>query len=126
MSERRLFDKRDLILIALLLVVAVCFFIPKFFSSEALTADIICGGEKVKTIELDKVEEPYTVELNGGKVVIGVEKNCIYFIESDCKDGLCVNCGRLTGSGQTAVCIPQGVAVAVRKGDKNAPDVIAY
>lgn len=99
----------------------------RHFSSAELEAQIVVSGETVYTIDLSSVSEPYDITLNGGSVVVTVETDCIYFKSSDCPDKLCVNCGKLTKPGDSAVCVPEKVAVSVF-GEKpsGSPDIISY
>lgn len=115
--------KGDIIILLALLFVAVLFF--TLSGSGNATAVITCDGEVLHTVELSKVSSPYTINLQNG-IEIGVEKNAVYFINSDCSGKDCVNCGRLTSPGDTAVCIPNKTIIKLTGEKKNAPDTIVY
>ena len=43
-----------------------------------------------------------------------------------CPDKVCERAGRLSHPGDTAACVPAGVAVTVTGGDETGPDAVAY
>ncbi|MBE6836091.1 MAG: NusG domain II-containing protein [Ruminococcaceae bacterium] len=121
--KRKLFSKVDLIIISVLLAVSLAFLLPRFFKKENLKAEIFQKGEKLYTIELSQVTESYELKLDGA--VILVEKNAVSFKKADCPDKLCVKCGVLSHSGDTAVCVPTATVITV-SGGSNEIDVISY
>ena len=127
MSDRKLINRLDAVLIFVILLVSAAFLCVRHFSSGKLEAQIVSSGETVYNIELSSVVEPYEITLNGGNVIIAVETDCIYFKSSDCPDKLCVNSGKLTEPGDAAVCVPEKIAISV-SGEKisDSPDIISY
>lgn len=127
MSDRKLINRLDAVLILIILLISAAALCFRHFSSGKLEARIVVSGETVYTIDLSSVDAPYDIELNGGNVIITVEPDCIYFKSSDCPDKLCVNCGKLTKSGDSAACVPEKVAVSL-SGEKpsGSPDIISY
>lgn len=117
-DRKRRISPGDIIITAVLLAAALLLMlIPR---GKACTAEIICSGETVYTIELSSVKEPYKLDLENGVTVL-VERSAISFFCSDCENGLCVNTGRLTRAGDTAVCIPNETIIKVRgEGSFNA------
>lgn len=127
MSERKLFKKSDAVIIIILLVCSFSFIIYSKENKKGVTAQIICSGETVKTIELDSVTEGYDIPLCDGRVTVRAEKGAVYFKQSDCKDKLCVKSGRLENPGDTAACLPEKVVITLsgaKKGEN--PDIISY
>ncbi len=127
MSERKLLKKSDAVIIIILLVCSVSFIIYSKENKKSVTAQIICSGETVETIDLDSVSESYDIPLRDGRVVVRVEKDAIYFKQSDCRDKLCVKSGKLENPGDTAACLPEKVVITL-SGDKKSesPDIISY
>lgn len=115
---RRRIRPGDIIITAAVLAAALLLMlIPR---GKACTAEIICSGKTVYTVELSSVKEPYKLDLENGVTVL-VEHCAISFLSSDCKNGLCVHTGRLTRAGDTAVCIPNETIIKVRgEGSFNA------
>lgn len=124
--------KADLLLIAVLvLAAAAAFLVPQLLhrGDGTLTAELIENGKVVKVIDLNAVEEPYTIPLQSGShpaAVIAVEPGCIYYLHADCPDQVCVRTGKLTRPGQTAACVPGGTAIRLSGSADDAPDVVAY
>ncbi len=120
----RFIKKADVIIIAVLLLIAAVLLLTKFLNTDnKLTARVIRNGEVVETIDLSRVEKGYTIDLGNTKIM--VEKNCISFADADCPDKLCVKCGRLTHAGDTAVCVPTRTVITV-SGSEKTVDIISY
>ena len=127
MSERKLLKKSDAVIIIILLVCSFSFIIYSKESKKSVTAQIICAGKTVETIELDSVAESYDIPLCDGRVVVRAEKGVIYFKQSDCKDKLCVKSGKLENPGDTAACLPEKVVITLSGSKKGeSPDIISY
>ncbi len=127
MNDRKLLKKSDAVIIVILLIFSLSFIIYSKAAKKGVTAQIICSGETVKTIDLDSVYENYDISLCDGRVVVCVEKGVIYFKQSDCKDRLCVKSGRLENPGDTAACLPEKVVITLSGGEKaDGPDIISY
>lgn len=124
MKNIPLFNRRDLILIASLLLIAGGFALFSSFSADGQTATVTCDGETVTVIDLTAAEDE-TFSVNG--TVIEVKNGEIGFIESDCPDKTCVRTGSLKNNGDAAACIPNKVAITVKGGkSENDVDIIAY
>lgn len=109
-DPRRFFRPADgVILLAVLLTAFILFMFPR---GQAQTAEIYRSGEKILTVDLASVKEPYTLDA-GGSVTLLIEKNAVSFRTSDCRNQLCVHTGRLTKAGDTAACIPNGILIKV-------------
>ena len=119
----KLIGKADVFIIIFLLILCAVLFIPKLFSEGTLTAVIYQHGEAVETVDLSQVEEGYEIKLDGS--VILVEHNSISFKSADCPDKLCVKCGKLIHSGDTAVCVPTKTVITVTGSDSGV-DAISY
>jgi len=69
---------------------------------------VVTCGDDVMYYPLSADAE-FTV--NGVTVVIG--SGCVYVSDSDCRDKICVNTGKISRVGQSLVCLPAQVSVAV-------------
>ncbi len=117
----------DLILIAVLLLGGAGFWFYTGHSTKSATAVIYIGGEIYQKIELEKLEKPYELELPcEPKATLLIENGTVCFYEADCSDKVCVNTGKLSKRGDTAVCLPAGVVVTVENGEESQVDVIVY
>lgn len=120
MRSKRTFKTKDVILLAALLIVAIIsFFIIHSKPNENLEAVIVKDNQTYKIINLNEVEQPYQINIDGSiPVIISVEKNSIYFKNSECPDKICVNTGRLSKAGDIAVCLPAKVSIELRGNQK--------
>ena len=126
----RILKKGDLILILCIAIIAGLIFIVNNFASaidsSQLTAEIVRDGKLVRSINLNEVKSPEYIYFDEGiRQVILVEKGRIRFLESDCRDKICVNGGWLTKTGDKAVCIPTKTSVKI-VGDRKQIDGISF
>lgn len=108
------FTRRDAILFLCALAAAgICFlwFMP---SRTAGTAVVEQNGTELYRIDLNAVAEPYEITINGEyPAVLLVEHNAISFKQADCPDKLCVRTGKISRTGQAAVCLPAKITVRI-------------
>lgn len=116
--KTKLFKKGDLAVILVILIVSAVFWIYQSQNTDRLEAVITVNGETVETIDLSAIKEKRIIELDTDpKVVIAAENGKIYFESADCDDKLCINCGKLSRKGDTAVCLPAKTVVTVSGSD---------
>lgn len=117
----------DLILIAVLLLGGAGFWFYTKQSTKSATAVVYIGGEVYRKIELEKVDKVYELDLPcEPKATLLVENGSVCFEHAECSDKVCVNTGKLTKRGDTAVCLPAGVVVTVENGEESEIDVLVY
>lgn len=116
--KTKLFKKGDIAVILVILVAAALFWFFRTQQTDRLEAVITVNGETVETIDLSAVKEKRIIELDTDpKVVIAAENGAIYFESAECDDKLCINCGKLSRKGDTAVCLPAKTIVTVSGSD---------
>lgn len=124
---KKLIRPLDIILIAMLLLGAAGFGIYTKNTTKSATAVIYVDGEIYQSIELDKVEKSYELDLPcSPKAKLLVEKGCISFIKADCSDKLCVSTGKLRHRGDTAACLPAKAVVTIENGGEKEIDALVY
>lgn len=124
---KKLIRPLDIILIAVLLLGAAGFGIYTKNTTKSATAVIYVDGEIYQSIELDKVEKSYELDLPcSPEATLLVEKNCISFIKADCSDKLCVSTGKLRHRGDTAACLPAKAVVTIENGGEKEIDALVY
>ncbi len=122
--KTKLFRKGDIAVILIILVVAAAFWLYQSRQTDKLEAVISVNGETVEVIDLSAADGKRTFELDTSpRVVIAVENGAVYFEKADCDDKLCINCGKLSKKGDTAVCLPAKTVVTVSGTDV---DVMTY
>ena len=117
----KLIRKGDIaVILAVVLVAAVLWFFQTR-ETDKPEAIITVNGETVETIDLSSVKEKITFEFDTEpKVIIAAENGAIYFESAGCDDKLCVNCGKLSRKGDTAVCLPAKTVVTISGSDIDA------
>ena len=116
--ERKLFRKRDIIILfALLTASAFFFFVTSKDTGES--AEIWIDGELYRNFPLNA---PFELTLDNGVTVKG-DGESAWFEHSDCRDKVCINTGRLSLSGQWAACLPNGTVLKITKGNGDVDTV---
>lgn len=118
MNKRNFFNKRDLVVIIVIFVLAFCLFhaYSLFNKGEAEYVQILYDGQVIKELSLFKDTE-YIPDINK-KIIIEIKDKKVHFKHSDCPDKICVNTGWLSKTGQTAVCLPNKLSVVVKTDEK--------
>ncbi len=113
MEKRKFFNKKDIVIIALIILsgTALMCFMPKEEGSRAL---VIYNGREIDSLPLDR-DCIYRPEVNEN-IEIEVKDGRVRFLSSDCPDKICVNTGWLGKAGQSAVCLPNRLSVTVSGG----------
>ena len=119
---RKIVRPADLIVVAAALAVAAVLW-AVLAHLTGTTAQIVCDGEVVTTVDLSAVREAYDVTLDNG-VTVRVEPGAIYFADSDCANRLCVHTGKLTKAGQSAACLPNKTLIRITGKNRRAPDAL--
>ncbi|MBQ6067742.1 MAG: NusG domain II-containing protein [Clostridia bacterium] len=112
----------DLIVVAAVLAVAAVLW-AVLAHLTGTTAQIVCDGEVIATIDLSAVKEAYDVTLDNG-VTVRVEPGAICFAASDCANLLCIHAGKLTRAGQSAACLPNKTLIRITGRDRRGPDAL--
>jgi hypothetical protein len=126
----RLLKKGDLILIAGVAIIAGLMFVWNTYSpvlgSGHLIAEVRQDGRLLQKIDLNEVSDPEYIYIDSEvQQVILAEKGRIRFMESDCRDKICVKAGWLTKTGAKAVCMPAKTIIKIN-GESKQTDSIAF
>ncbi len=106
---------------ALLLLLISHFLRPTVTSG---TAEITVNGTLYGEYALDE-ERSFTIESpDGGYNRVEIQNGEVYVSEADCPDRLCVRQGVIRRRGDTVVCLPHGLVITVRDGEKGDVDLI--
>ncbi len=87
-------------------------------AQSGTTAVITQNGQVLYRIDLTAAASPYTILLtgeNGEENVILIEPNAVSMQSANCPDGLCVQRGRITGSGLPIVCLPNHIMIQIEE-----------
>lgn len=126
MKERKLFQKNDIFLITVLIILAAISYVV-FAVNNHGKGDVYCQityeGKLALTVDLSK-DGIFSLEQNQN-VIFEVKNGAIAFIESNCPDKVCIHSGFLNNPGQMAACLPNRVSIRVASEEADI-DMIAY
>lgn len=124
MKRERLFSKRDLALLAGILVLAAAGFLVLGLSGrrEGASVRILLDGQLCGTYDLHRDRE-LVVACSGGFNRVVIEDGQVYVAEADCPDGWCVRHAKVSRAGEVIVCLPHRLVVEI---GGSAPPVDAY
>lgn len=114
--------KRDLILIAAVLLASVLLFlIVELTQKDGARVVIRIDGEKVAEYSL---LQDGSYELNGGTNTLVIKDGYAYLSDATCPDKLCVRFGRISRTGEVITCLPNKLTVTVF-GAKASVDLVS-
>jgi len=97
----------------------------KLIKSNHHIAQIKQDGKIIKTIDLDTVTQNQELKIpygNDDYNTITIEPGRIKITDADCPDKLCVKTGWISQSGQTIVCLPHKLIIAIQGGSKTVDE----
>ena len=125
-SEKKRLRRNDVIfIVALLLVVAVAGACLYFFRGEGDTVTVSVDGKVVATypLDVDRVEDIRTDAHGLNRLVIRDGKAWVE--TASCPDGICAAHKPIHREGESIVCLPNRVVVAVQTADPaEQPDIV--
>ena len=112
----KVWQKRDVIVVAVLLFSAVALYVGFGIINKGKKpkAEIYYRSELIRTVELSKGEEEVFLFPQNENVMIHLyEDGTICFEKSDCPDQICVRSGRLSEIGESAACLPNELIMKI-------------
>lgn len=123
MKNIPLVKSKDLILVAILLLVALILYFSDS-DEKGQIATVTSDGEVVTVIDLTSAEDEIITVNN---TVIQIKNGTVAVIDSDCDDKTCIKTGVLKNNGDVCACVPNKVAVVVSgENSKQDFDAVAY
>lgn len=112
-----------IIIIGLMLAVS-CLIAYNLSQNEGRTAVISQNGKELYSIDLDTIDEPYTIKITGKYTnIISVERGRICVESADCPDQICVKHGWISEGSSPIVCLPNGLVIEITGGDSTVDTV---
>jgi hypothetical protein len=113
--------RADVWLISIVLVAALAFLVPRWFSGNDdkggvgnnLVANVTVDGKLFKTVTLTKEEQTIDIRTERGYNILKVHDYGIEMYDADCPDKVCLGFGTITRPKQTIVCLPHRVLVEI-------------
>ncbi len=122
---RRLIKITDLIIIAVVAVIAITLFFVGKNSNGKPIAVITVNGEETKRIDLTSAEDEVIIFRTSPEVTLEIKNSKIRFINSHCPDKTCEKSGFLSDVGDTAACVPAKTVVTIEGDDNTDIDAVA-
>ena len=109
-------NRNDFVLILVLLAVILIGFLVVRLQRQkhAFTVDVSVNGTTVATYRLDEEIDTWIDGYQGGQNHLVIQDGCARIEEADCPDKLCVKQGTVSKRGESLVCLPNRVVVAVK------------
>lgn len=88
------------------------------------TAYIYQDDKLLYTIDLNAVQQPYTIEIScgNGTNTVQVRQGEIGVVSADCPDKTCVKTGFIGDGAMPVICVPHGLMIVVRDENGGAVD----
>lgn len=124
--KSRYIKKADLIfIVGGILTAIVLYILFNSFSEKGNTVIVKQGSDVIKTVNLDTLSEPYVIEFDGEyPCTVTIDKDGAYFSKAECPDKVCLKTGKISRTGQTAVCLPAKVSLIVTGSDAEQYDAV--
>ena len=108
-------SKKDLIFIAIVLVVAFSILVITNLSAQRidLLAVITVDGDEYQTIFLNGQDTSFKIETKYGYNDVIIENNEVNIIEADCPTKVCVDTKVANKEGDLIVCLPHKVVIEI-------------
>ncbi|BCG57009.1 NusG domain II-containing protein [Paenibacillus sp. URB8-2] len=112
--------RADMLLVAVVLIAALAFLVPRYFGTDAkgkeLIANVTVDGKHYRTVKLTKEEQTIDIRTERGYNILKVHDYGIEMYDADCPDKVCLGFGFISLPKQTIVCLPHRVLVEIASG----------
>lgn len=113
------------LLMLLFAAIGTCFAALWTPGGPATEAEIRVGGELRQTLNLSQPGE-YRIDGHNGVSVLRVEPGKLRFVESPCRNRVCIHRGWLNTAGDSTACLPNRVSVSLRGHGPGAVDAVNH
>lgn len=124
-----MFMKRnDMILAAVVSAFAIGLFLLQHWKQQTFFPESVAiyrEKEKTASYPLNKDAEIRLYGADGGENLLIIKSGQAWIETADCPDGLCVQQGRIDKSGQSIICLPHRLVVAIEGGADTQVDAVA-
>lgn len=110
-SDLKLFKKADIIIFAIIILIAASLFISAFRGGEDLQVLVsVDGKESVFFLDKDSTAD---FKSRGITLTLTIKDGKAYVSKCDCPDKVCVSSGKIHKNGQIIVCAPAGISIRI-------------
>lgn len=129
-------EKKTVLILCVIIIVILCTALYAIIYSmdsqkSGRYARIYRNGRLLYTIDLNEVEETYTLDIcgeDGQQNIIEVRNGEVGMVSASCPDQLCVKMGFIHTEAMPVTCLPNQVIVEVSEElpEEDVPDGVAY
>lgn len=119
-NQRKLINKKDILIIVIIVVVAISSYILYSVVNKTngkTQAQILIDGKVAYTIQLDE-NKTFSIP-EKPNITFEIKDNKIRFLSSDCPDKVCINSGFIGKKGQMAACLPNKTSIRIISDNSN-------
>ena len=117
-------NKRDMILISSILIIAALSYIGLNYGKDAGVAYIYTNGRLYGTFDLSVPQKIHIEGDNGTVNDIEIADGSIFMKYANCSGQQCVNTGRISRNNESICCAPAGIVITVRAAKESDYDAI--
>ena len=127
MEKRKLIGRRDLVLLAVFLVIGLILLAWWQFRPVAAggIAEVAVDGEVVAELPLAEDAEMVIEGYDGGENTLVIRDGEADITSASCPDGVCVRHRAVSRDGESIICLPNRVGVTIRGGEEGDVDGVA-
>ena len=127
MEKRKLIGRRDLVLLAVFLVIGLILLAWWQFRPAAAggVAEVAVDGEVVAELPLAGGAEMVIEGYGGGENTLVIRDGEADITSASCPDGVCVRHRAVSRDGESIICLPNRVVVTIRGGEEGNVDGVA-
>lgn len=115
-TARKIVTGTDVVILILLVVAGITGYIAfKRSMKHGGNVNVRVDGKLVRTVSLDDDGEYRIDGSDSGYNILVVKNGSAYVKEADCPDRLCVKQGKVSGEGETVICLPHKVVIEIVK-----------
>ncbi|MCR5673336.1 MAG: NusG domain II-containing protein [Lachnospiraceae bacterium] len=117
-------NKKDVILILLLVAVSAIFLIPSSSKKDGEDAYIYVNGQLYGKYDLSEPQSIHIENPNGIVNDIDISDGYIFMKNATCPQKQCMACGHINHRGQSICCAPAGLMVIIKDTSEDAYDAV--
>lgn len=127
MEKRKLIGRRDLVLLAVFLVIGLILLAWWQFRPAAAggIAEVAVDGEVMAELPLAEDTEMVIEGYDGGENTLVIRDGEADITSASCPDGVCVRHRAVSRDGESIICLPNRVVVTIRGGEEGDVDGVA-
>lgn len=118
------FKKNDLILLAIIILIALSMYISKFFSQDdGLTVNVYLDNSLYGSYPLSS-DNVINLDNGGNYNTVCIKDGKVYIQEASCPDKLCVKQESICKTGESLCCLPNKVFVIIESDGLDEYDAV--